>query len=158
MSDPFLWIKWLHILSATVLFGTGLGTAFHLWMAHRSDDPAAIAVVARNTVRADWLFTATAAVVQPATGALLIVLAGYDWTEPWLLATYGLYLLIGACWLPVVWIQIELRLMAAEAARRRQPLPPRYRRFMRVWFALGWPAFLAMLAIFALMVFKPDLA
>lgn len=155
MSDPFLWVKWLHILGATVLFGTGLGTAFHLWMAHRSDDPAAIAVVTRNSVLADWLFTATAAVLQPLTGALLIVLAGYDWTEPWLLAAYGLYILVGVCWLPVVWIQIELRKMAGEAARSSGPLPPRYRRFMRLWFALGWPAFLAMLAIFALMVFKP---
>lgn len=155
MSDPFLWVKWLHIMGATLLFGTGLGTAFHLWMAHRSDDPAAIAVVTRSSVLADWLFTATAAVLQPATGALLIVLGGHDWTEPWLLAAYALYILVGACWLPVVWIQIELRRLAGTAVSQAQPLPPRYHRLMRVWFALGWPAFLAMLAIFLLMVFKP---
>lgn len=155
MSDPYLWIKWLHILGATVLFGTGLGTAFHHWMTHRSGEPEAIAVAARNTVLADWIFTSSAAVLQPITGALLIALGGYDWDEPWLLAAYGLYLLVGVCWLPVVWIQIELRRLALHAARHHKPLPPRYQRFMRIWFWFGWPAFLAMLGLFVLMVFKP---
>ena len=63
MSDPFLWVKWLHILGATVLFGTGLGTAFHHWMSHRSGEPEAIAVATRNTVLADGIFTGK--VVEP---------------------------------------------------------------------------------------------
>jgi uncharacterized membrane protein len=148
-------VKTLHILSATVLFGTGLGTAWFLWRADRSGDVATIAATSRQVVLADWLFTAPAVIVQPLTGLWLIHLAGYGWTEPWLLWTYGLYGLAGACWLPVVWLQLRLRDLAAEALRQQAPLPAAYHRCMRLWFALGWPAFLAVMIIIYLMVAKP---
>ena len=148
-------VKTLHILSATLLFGTGLGSAFYLWRADRSRDPAAIAFAAHNVVIADWLFTLPAVVVQPLSGLWLAWHLGMILTEPWLLWTYGLYLLAGACWLPVVWLQIQLRDIAAAALARGDQLPERYHRSMTVWFVLGWPAFLAVIAIFYLMVAKP---
>ena len=105
-------------------------------------------------VIADALFTATAVVVQPVTGA------GWRWwsaislLHSWIVATIVLYVLVGLCWLPVVWIQIQLRNLAAQAARNT-PLPPRYHQLFRVWFWLGWPAFIGVIAIFALMIWKP---
>jgi uncharacterized membrane protein len=148
--------KLLHILSAAVLFGTGLGTAYFMWRAHLTADPRQIAVTAGHVVAADWFFTAPAVVAQPLTGALLIVEIGYDWTEGWILGAAGLYLLAGVCWLPVVWLQIRMRDLARDAAARGSPLPDAYRRIAHFWFALGWPAFLAVIAIFILMVFRPE--
>jgi uncharacterized membrane protein len=157
MSYAYLWIKVAHILSATILFGTGLGTAFHMWLTHRSGDLRAIATVSRNVVLADLLFTTPAIIVQPATGAALIHLAGSDPLASWLIAAYVLYAVAGACWLPVVWLQIKVRDIARSALENGRPLPPVYHRYMRFWFALGWPAFAAVVVIFWLMAAKPDL-
>ena len=155
MIDLYSFVKIVHIVSSTVLFGTGMGTAFQMWTAHRGGDVRVIAGVERHLVWADTLFTTPAVIVQPLTGLWLIHLAGFELTEPWLLAAYALYLLAGACWLPVVWIQLRVRDLAAGAAASGTPLPPRYHRLMAWWFGLGWPAFLAVLAIFWLMVEKP---
>ncbi len=155
--DLYSLYKTVHILSSTVLFGTGLGTAFHMWRADRTGDVRVIANAARQTVLADWLFTAPAVIVQPLTGFLLIYEAGYALNEAWIMLSLGLYVLIGACWLPVVWLQIRMRNLAAAALDDGAKPPPLYRRYMRLWFALGWPAFLSVIAIFALMVFRPAL-
>ena len=155
MSDPYPWLKWVHVLSATVLFGPGLGTAFHMWLAHLRADARVIAVVARNVVLADWLFTATSGIVQPVTGLALVRLLGYDPLAPWLVASYVLYAIAAACWLPVVWLQIRVRDIAASAVAAEGPLPPLYHRYMRLWFALGWPAFLSLIGVFGLMIWKP---
>ncbi len=157
MSGLYDLIKTLHILSATVLFGTGLGTAFHMWFAHLSGEPRTVATVARNVVRADFWFTTPAVIVQPASGLLLIHLSGVDAEASWLAVAYGLYGLIGLCWLPVVWLQMRARDLAVVAAECGVPLPAEYYRIMRLWFGLGWPAFLGTLAIFWLMVAKPSL-
>lgn len=148
-------LKLVHILSATLLFGTGLGSAFFMWMAHRRGDAAAIAVTARHVVLADWLFTAPAVLVQPLTGFLLLQRLGIDWRQSWVIASLLLYGVAGLCWLPVVAIQLRVRSLAERARADATPLPSSYFRLMRWWFALGWPAFVAVLAIFALMVFKP---
>lgn len=151
------WVLWVHILSSTLLFGTGLGTAFHGWMAQRSGELRAIVVVSRNVVIADWLFTAPAVVVQPVTGAWLAWQAGVSFTTGWLPLALGLYVLTGACWLPVVWLQIRMHRLASAALLTGGSLPPLYFRYARWWFILGWPAFIAVIAIFYLMVFQPDL-
>jgi uncharacterized membrane protein len=153
----YLLLKYIHILSSTLLFGTGLGTAFHGYLAFRTKDSRVVASVGRSVVLADWLFTAPAVVVQPLTGVSMAVLAGFPLMSGWLALSIALYILVGACWLPVVWLQIELRRMAKASLERGEALPPRYFRFLRIWFILGWPAFLAVLAIFYLMVFKPNL-
>ena len=145
----------VHVLSAAVLFGTGLGIAFFMAWAHRTRDAATVAAVSRIVVVADFLFTATAVVVQPLTGAALALARGWSLTEPWLLATYALYALTGACWLPVVAIQVRMARLAREAAAAGAALPEAYHRLYRVWFALGWPAFSAVIAIYALMLTKP---
>ena len=157
MSDPYLWLKWLHVVSATVLFGTGLGTALHMWLAHLRRDPRAIAVVARNVVLVDWLFTATSGVVQPLSGFGLVYLGGADPLESWLVASYLLYAVAAVCWFPVVRLQTRVRDIAAAAVDGETPLPPEYGRCMRAWFWLGWPAFLSLLAVFVLMVMRPSL-
>lgn len=151
----FLWLKWLHILSATLLFGTGLGIAFFKWSADRSGDVRAIAVVMQRVVLADWLFTTTAVIVQPLTGVWLALLAGYPLTHGWVAWSLGLYVLAGLCWLPVVWLQLRMRDMALRAAASDIALPERYHRYSRVWFWLGVPAFAALIVVFYLMVFRP---
>ncbi len=153
----YLLLKYIHILSATLLFGTGLGTAFHGFLAFRSRDARVIAAVGRSVILADWLFTAPAVIVQPATGIAMAIMAGLPLTTGWLALSLLLYGLVGACWLPVVWLQIELRAMARKSLLAGSQLPERYFRCLRYWFALGWPAFAGVLAIFYLMIFKPDI-
>ena len=155
--STYVLLKTLHILSSTLLFGTGLGTAFFMWFTHRSGRVAAIATVARLTVRADWLFTTPAVIAQPVTGVLLMRELGFGFDTPWLQAAIALYLLAGACWLPVVWLQWRARNLAQAAWLLGIPLPAQYYCVMRWWFALGWPAFLAVVATFWLMVDKPTL-
>jgi len=148
-------VKWLHILSSTLLFGTGLGSAWYMLFANVSRDVRAIAVVSRHVVIADWLFTATTAVFQPASGFYMAHLAGYPLGSRWIMWSTVLYVLAGACWLPVVWIQIRLRDLATVAARDGTPLPAVYWKYFRTWVALGIPAFIAFIVIFWLMVSKP---
>ena len=154
MSAYFL-IKTLHIVSATILFGTGLGIAFFMFRSRFTDDLREKHFALRTTVLADYLFTAPAAVLQPATGAWLIWSGGFAWTDGWLLATYVLYAIAAVCWLPVVWIQIRLKQMVTTSIDTNAPLPREYQRLFRWWFALGWPAFLGVVAVFFLMVIKP---
>jgi uncharacterized membrane protein len=156
MTDLYVWLKLIHVISACVLFGTGLGIAFFMWMAHRTADPATIASTARIAVIADAVFTASAVIVQPLTGAALARVMGYSLLEPWIVASFGLYFFVGACWLPVVCIQIRLRDLARAARDAGMPLPAQYHRLFRVWFILGWPAFAGVVAIFALMIDKPS--
>lgn len=151
----YLTIKAIHLLSAILLFGTGLGSAFYKWMADRSDNLPAIAVTNRHVVLADWLFTTPTIVLQPITGLWLAHLAGWPLSGQWLWLSIALYLLAGACWLPVVWLQIRMRNEAARAVAEGGQLSPRYRRDARLWFLLGIPAFSAMVAVVFLMVHKP---
>jgi uncharacterized membrane protein len=150
-------LKFVHIVSSTLLFGTGLGTAFFMWMSHRSGNVVAIANAARVTVLADWLFTTPAVIAQPLSGLALMWLVGYPLSTSWLALSIILYLFAGACWLPVVVLQIRVRDLSAIAAREGGALPVAYHRWMRWWFALGWPAFLAVLGAFWLMIAKPSL-
>jgi len=150
-------LKLIHLLGAAVLFGTGLGIAFFMYMAHRSRDAATIAATARMVVIADAVFTLNAVIAQPVSGAALALSIGYSLWEPWIVVSIVLYVAVGLCWLPVVAIQLRLRELAAAAARAGAPLPPAYDRLFRIWLALGWPAFLGVIAIFALMIIKPQL-
>lgn len=151
----YMVVKWTHILSSTFLFGTGIGSAFYMLFTSLSRDVRAIAVVSRHVVLADWIFTSTTVIIQPLTGIYMIYLAGFPWTSKWIMWTVGLYALAGACWLPVVWIQIKMRDMAQVAARDTMPLPEQYWRYLKIWTLLGIPAFIAMVVIFWLMVSKP---
>jgi uncharacterized membrane protein len=148
-------VKWLHILSSTVLFGTGLGSAFYMFFASRQRDPRAIAVVAKYVVIADWVFTTPTIVLQPLTGFYLLHLLGLPLTSKWVVLSVVLYLLAGAAWLPVVWMQIKMRDMAVIAAATATELPQRYWKYLRYWVALGGIAFAALLIVFYLMVAKP---
>jgi uncharacterized membrane protein len=151
----YLTVKWLHVLSSTVLFGTGLGSAFYMFFTNRTRDPRAIAVVTRWVVAADWLFTTPTGILQPVTGFYLVHLAGLDWRAPWILGSIALYLAAMFCWLPVVWLQLQMAAMARAAVAAGAPLPDRFWRLHRLWTALGVPAFAAFVAVFYLMVVKP---
>src|SRR3954462_10759136 len=148
-------VKWLHVLSSTLLFGTGLGSAFYMFFASCTRDPKVIAVVVRHVVVADWLFTATSVVFQPLSGFYLAYLAGFPLNSRWIVWSIMLYLVAGACWLPVVWMQIRMRDMAVHAIQQGQALPPLYQRYLKRWVLLGIPAFGALVAVFYLMVAKP---
>lgn len=152
----YLLVKWVHVMSSTLLFGTGLGSAFYMFFTNRTREVQAIAVVCRRVVIADWLFTTPTAVLQPATGFYLVHLAGLPLTAPWIVWATVLYVIAGACWLPVVWIQIRMARLATDAAARGEALPRAFWRLHLAWTALGVPAFVAFIAIFYLMVVKPS--
>lgn len=155
MSELYLWLKWAHIVSSTVLFGMGAGIAFFFIRAQRTADVRVIAAVGRDVVIADAIFTAGAVALQPLTGIAMARLAGFPLWQSWLLWSILLYVFVGCCWLPVVWLQTRMRDLAVLAARDGTRLPPRYFRYYRWWFGLGWPAFAGVLVIFYLMVVKP---
>lgn len=155
--NTYLALKWLHIVSATILFGTGLGTAFFMWRAMASDNIQAISVVADNVVRADNWFTTPAVIIQPITGIWLAQLLGIPLTTPWLGASLVLFVLVGCCWIPVVFVQHRVARLARVSASHGPTVGPEIRNLMRWWYRLGWPAFITVLVIFYLMVFKPVL-
>jgi uncharacterized membrane protein len=154
--NTYLLIKTVHVIAAAILFGTGLGIAFFMFRSRFTDCPQEKFFAIRTTVLADYIFTAPAAVLQPATGAWLIWDGGFRWTDGWLVASYALYAIAGMCWLPVVGIQIRLKRIVAACRSSGEPLPAVYHRLFRVWFLLGWPAFTALIAVFFLMVAKPS--
>jgi uncharacterized membrane protein len=151
----YLIVKWLHILSSTVLFGTGIGSAYYMLFTSLTRDAHAVASVVRLVVIADWVFTTTTIVLQPLTGFYMIHLMGYPLSSPWILWSIVLYFVAGAAWLPVVWMQIKMRDLARSAAASRSELPRQYWTFLKWWTSLGFVAFGALVVVFYLMVAKP---
>jgi uncharacterized membrane protein len=154
-ADLYALIKTLHVISSTILFGTGLGIAFFMFRSYFTDNLHEKFYAAKNTVLADYYFTLPAVIVQPLTGIALIQLAGYQWNDLWLTATYLIYVAAGLCWIPVVWIQIQLKTMIFESLNQNTELPERYHRLFKNWFLLGWPAFMGLVVVFYLMVARP---
>jgi uncharacterized membrane protein len=150
------WLKLLHILSSVLMVGTGFGSAFYMFMANRSNNLQAQLTVSRLVVKADWWFTTPSVIIQPASGIGMVYLAGWPMDASWLLWTYALYALAAVCWLPVVWLQIQMRNMARNASDTATALPVIFWRYARYWEMLGYPAFVAMLVIYWLMVMKPQ--
>jgi uncharacterized membrane protein len=147
-------LKTLHILSMVLLFGTGLGSAFYKWMADRSGNVAHIAITNRHVVLADWVFTTPTVIFQPISGLWMVYLLGMPLSTPWIAISLSLYVLAGACWLPVVWLQMRMQKIASDANASGSALPDVYWRMARCWFWLGVPAFIAMVLVVVLMVFK----
>lgn len=152
----YIVIKWLHVMFSTILFGTGIGSAFYLLCACLSRDARLVGRVAAWVVRADWLFTATTIVLQPLTGWILIRMANLPLDAYWIKWSIVLYAVAVACWIPVVWLQIRMRDSALRAAAEGTALPVSFQRLFRAWFLLGIPALFAFLLIFYLMVAKPS--
>jgi uncharacterized membrane protein len=156
----YLIVKWLHILSSTILFGTGIGSAYYMLFTslaarRRRADPGAVRVVVGYVVKADLWFTTSTIILQPLSGWYLAHLAGLPLTSRWILLSVLLYLVAGACWLPVVWLQLRMRDMARDAEASGQDLPARYWQYLTWWTFLGIPAFIALVVVFYLMVAKP---
>lgn len=151
----YLILKTIHILSSVVLVGVGFGSAFYLFCANRTRNVQAQAVVARFVVLADWIFTTPAIILQLVTGIGLAHMAGWPLSTPWIAWSLALYFFTGACWLPVVWLQIRMRRMVEEAARENKPAPELYWSYSKYWEMLGYPAFAAMIIVYFLMVTKP---
>ena len=148
-------LKFVHVIGAAVLLGTGAGIAFFMLLAHRTGNTQVIASVARIVVVADFVFTATAVVAQPVTGVALAWHLGYSLREGWIALSILLYVVTGLFWLPVVWMQMRMRDLASAAAANGEPPPPSYGKLFRLWFAFGFPAFFAVIGIFWLMIAKP---
>jgi uncharacterized membrane protein len=155
--NPYFVIKAIHVVSAAVLFGTGLGIAFFKWIADRTGSVLAIRVVSEKVVLADWLFTLPAIIVQALTGFALARLTGYPLSHGWLAWSIALFILAGACWIPVLWLQVRMRSLARTSELEGLPVGAAYRTYARVWFWLGIPAFAAVLLVFWMMVVKPGL-
>ena len=153
--DPFL-LKWVHILSSTLLFGAALGSSIHCWRAHSSQEVRTVATVMRTVVAVDWWVVTTTGFIQPASGFLLVETKGYSFFEPWLIVVYVLYTLVSLLWFYVAWLQIKCRNMA-RAAASWDTLPDDYHQYMRRWLWTAGFAFSSALVIFWLMVAKPDL-
>ncbi|PIR38115.1 MAG: hypothetical protein COV35_07700 [Alphaproteobacteria bacterium CG11_big_fil_rev_8_21_14_0_20_39_49] len=151
----YLLLKWIHIISSTILFGTGIGSAFYMFMANRRKDVASIYFATRHVVIADWVFTTPAIIIQIITGIGLVKVVGYSFTDTWIIWGLALYLFAGVCWLPVVWMQIKMRDMAKESLESGRPLPEHYWKMDRWWIILGSLAFPAIVVVFWLMVAKP---
>ncbi len=152
----FAFLKLIHVIGATLLLGTGLGIAFFLFMANRSRNVAAIHVTARHVVLADWVFTMPAVIAQPITGYLLMRELNYGFDTAWFAGVVGLYLLAGACWIPVVFIQRRIRDLAGNN-HGFDELPEDYHRLIRTWTWLGVPAFTAVVMLYGLMIIKPGM-
>lgn len=148
-------VKYLHVLGAIVILGAGSGIAFFMLMAHRSGDAAFVARTATTVVIADMLFTLSAVLLQPLTGFWLMALSSTGFTERWLMTSLGLYAVAGLFWVPVIFMQIEMRDLARVAAAENAPLPPRYFSLFRRWFLFGIPGFGSVMVILWLMIAKP---
>jgi uncharacterized membrane protein len=153
--ELYLLVKTLHIVSATIVFGTGIGIANFMFCGHRSSVAQERAFAARMTVKADFIFTLPSVIVQPVSGAWLVWQGGFLWNDYWLVLTYGIYLLAGACWVPVIVIQMRMKMMLESQLRGEVFNEAIYDRLFRVWFLLGWPAFGGLVVIFWLMLAKP---
>ena len=151
----YLWLKFIHILSSTFLFGTGVGSAFYMFRANLSRDVPSIYFATRNVVLADWLFTTPTVIIQPLTGIAMMYVMDYNLLDPWIIGSIALYFLAGICWVPVVWLQMRMRDIAKEAHEGGSELSALYWKYERWWFWLGVIAFPAMVIVFHLMVFKP---
>lgn len=150
----FLVLKWIHILSAMLLLGTGLGSAFYVWRAHRAGNLDAIRFVLKNVILADWLFTVPPIVLIPVTGVWLMRINGYAFSALWLWGSLVLFGIAGLCWVPAAVMQYKMKALADQASDQ-EPLPAAYWKYERIWSLLGAAAFPAMIAIFTLMIFKP---
>lgn len=153
----YLWFKFIHIISSTILFGTGIGTAFTMLYGHHTKNIEVIAAITQYVVIADWLFTASSGIVQLLTGLIMVHLAGYSFTSFWIIGSIIGYLIAAFCWFPVVYLQIKMRDFAAYAKQTNTDLPQQYYRYYNYWFYLGWPAFISLIIVFYLMTNKPTI-
>jgi uncharacterized membrane protein len=151
----YLWLKYIHILSSTILFGTGIGTACVMLYGHYKKDIAAMAIYNQYVVFVDWIFTGLSGIVQLTTGLLMVFIAGYSIYSLWLIGSIIGYIITACCWFPVVFIQIKMRDLTVNAAKMGSSLPVKYFTYFRIWFLLGCIAFLSLLIVFYLMVVKP---
>ncbi|HYN55154.1 MAG TPA: DUF2269 domain-containing protein [Methylotenera sp.] len=154
--NTYLFVKTIHIISSTILFGTGIGIAFFMFRSYFTNDLNQKIYAAKYTVTADYIFTLPAVIVQLITGAWLVWKSGYDWLDFWLVATYIIYVIAGLCWVPVVWIQIKLKNILIQCRANKSAVPDQYHKLFKIWFFLGWPAFLGLVVVFFLMVIKPQ--
>lgn len=147
--EPLQIVRLVHIVSASILFGTGLGIAFFMLRAHLSGNEEAMAVTTSNVVLADWIFTTPAVIVQAITGLWLTYKLSLPMDSLWFVLVITVFVLVGLCWIPVVRIQIRIRNIIAIGGR-----PDEYQGLMKLWASLGIPAFLGVLALYFLMVSK----
>ncbi|OGT49060.1 MAG: hypothetical protein A3E82_01420 [Gammaproteobacteria bacterium RIFCSPHIGHO2_12_FULL_38_11] len=151
----YAWIKIIHVISAAVLYGTGMGTAVYMFCVNKQKDICLIANATKQVVFVDWVFTGSSATIQFFSGMTLIYLKGYSFASLWIIGSMSGYVIAGACWIPVVYLQICCRNLAFDALKNNTALPKKYFRYYKLWWILGIPAFLSLMVVFYLMVNKP---
>jgi uncharacterized membrane protein len=151
----YLWLKLIHVISSTILFGTGLGTATVMLYGYYCQNISAMAVINRYVVLVDWIFTGTSGFIQPISGLLLVYIAGYPLHSLWIIGSLIAYSIAAVCWFVVVYLQIKLRDLSELACQKNSELPEIYHVYFKWWFILGWPAFISLIVVFYLMVMKP---
>ncbi|WP_131781703.1 DUF2269 family protein [Legionella gresilensis] len=151
----YLWLKYIHILSSTLLFGTGIGTACIMLYGHLKKNIVVMGAINEYVVLIDWISTGSTIIIQPVTGLAMVYIAGFPLSSLWILVSLVFYILALICWLIVVYLQIKIRNITSYAAKTNSPLPAAYYQYFKYWFMLGWPAFISFLIIFYLMTFKP---
>lgn len=151
----YLTLKWIHIISATIIFGTGIGSAYYMFAANRRKVLSEMRFAVKFVVLADWAFTLPAIIVQFITGLLMAKIANISFFDLWIKWGLILYFFAGACWLPVVWLQIKMEKLIEEAIKENKQLDEKYWKMDFWWILLGSLAFPAVVMIFWLMVDKP---
>lgn len=151
----YLWLKYIHILSSTILFGTGIGTASVMLYGYFLSDLRVKAAIYNYVVKVDWLFTGVTGFLQLVTGLWMVHIAHFPFATLWITGGLIGYSFTAVCWFIVVYLQIKIRNIAISALDTQTPLPPRYSIYFKWWFTLGWPAFISLLLVFYFMIMKP---
>ena len=158
MASLPLLLKTLHVLMATVFFGTGAGVAFVKLRADHTGDVRIIAWANRFVVQSDLIFTIPSGVLMPVTGLALAWQYGTSWATlwatPWLVKGLIGWSIAGAFWLPAWRLQYRMSALATTAFEQGTALPEAYHRYTRWWMFLGFPSFTAALWTFWVMVSK----
>jgi uncharacterized membrane protein len=154
--DIIFAIKFVHMLSVAVMFGTWLGIAAFMVLAHHSHNTSVVALTSQFVVRIELVVMIAAVVLQPASGVPLAYVIGLDpLGEFWLVASIAGYGFVVLCWLAAVVIEFRVRRVTREAALSNVPLPAAYKTLFRVWAMLAVPILSGMVGLFALMIWQP---
>ncbi len=147
MSYPLL--KLIHIISATIMIGTGLGSAFYLYFTYKKGQVSTVKEVLKLVVTADTIFTTPSVVIQFITGLLLSNLLGFTYTN-WFWVVLSVSFVVLILWVRAALIQLKLK----KILDKEKSLTVQFHRLMKIWFYLGVPSFLGAVYIYYLMVYK----
>ncbi len=146
--DYFL-LKLIHILSATLMIGTGLGSAFYLYLTYKKSAVQTVKEVLNFVILADTIFTTPSVIIQLITGIMLSDLLGLLYTD-WFWLVLAVSVIVLVLWLRAAFIQFKLKKLLEEENK----LSPKFHHLMNIWFILGVPSFGGAIYLYYLMVYR----